>query len=141
VVARKLNTFHFAVGMKAVPKPRMTRADRWKVRADVVRYREFVDAVRAAAIDSKRRMGLPDDFKIATGVAVWIDFLPDMTVVVVESVERQARGKNAGDIDNLVKSVLEGLHSQKSGVEALVPILIEDDSQVVMLKADIQEHG
>lgn len=33
-----------------VPKPRQTRADKWKQRPAVMRYREFADQVRAAGI-------------------------------------------------------------------------------------------
>lgn len=33
-----------------VPKPRQTRADKWKKRPSVIRYRNFADQVRAAGI-------------------------------------------------------------------------------------------
>lgn len=129
-------TFHFAVEMRAIAKPRMTRADQWKQRPAVRKYHEFVDAIRAAVIDTKRTMGLPDDFKIATRVAIQILFLPDSTVVQVREVEGTPRGTRAGDIDNLCKSVLEGLQPQAG---TLAPILIDDDSQVVELFAVIEE--
>ena len=132
------NILSFEVPQVASPKSRMTQSDRWIERPTVARYREFVDAVRAAAIDAKRAAGLPDGFIFDGPVGVEFIFKPDRTIVQVWPVDAPPRGKRAGDLDNFVKAVFEGLMHQSRGLESLVPILIEDDSQVVILNARIE---
>lgn len=129
-----MDSFHFEIERKPIPKPRMTRADAWKdpPRRAVSVYREFVDATRAAIIDAKREAGLPDDWTLKGNVAVTITFTPKHTQVRVYQQPGKQRGKRAGDIDNLCKSVLEALQEFQQ-----VPILIDDDSQVTMLYAEV----
>ena len=134
-----LNGFQFTVPMKAIAKPRMTRSDVWKdpPRPAVAKYREFVDAVRAAIIDAKRdaEHDVPDDWTLKGNVSVTISFMPDATFVKVEEIAGKQRGKRAGDIDNFSKSVLEALQEFQE-----VPILIDDDSQVTILFAEITDQ-
>jgi len=133
-VADHLSAFHFAVEMKAIAKPRMTRADAWRdpPRPAVRKYREFVDAMRAAIIDAKRTFGVGDEWTMEGNVLVEVAFFSDATVVRVKQQPGKLRGKRAGDIDNLAKSVLESLQTFQG-----VPILIDDDSQVATLFAQV----
>ncbi|MBA7526214.1 hypothetical protein ES705_18375 [subsurface metagenome] len=127
--------FRFAVEGAPVPKPRMTQRDQWEVRPSVARYREYADAVRAACIDAKRTMGLPDDFSIEDPVSVKAIFGRDFTLIEVETIEGKViKPKGSGDLDNYGKAMIEGLHPQKSGVASLVPILIGDDRQVAWIE-------
>ena len=133
--------FRFVVEGSPVPKPRMTQRDQWEKRPEVIRYREYADAVRAACIDAKRSMGLPDSFLFDGSVAVQAIFGRDYTLVQIEEVVgRVIRPKGRGDLDNYGKSMIEGLHAQKTGVASLAPILLVDDKQVawVELGCEIQ---
>jgi len=127
--------FTFKVEGKPEPKPRMTRRDRWARRAKVLRYREYADEIRAAAIDCKRRFRLGDDYVLTGPVEVKIIFREDSTFVEVRELEGPMP-KKRGDLDNCVKAVLEGLSAQAGGVESLAPILINDDRQVVRIMAE-----
>jgi len=68
-------------------------------------------------------------------VEVKIVFREDSTYVEVRELEG-TMPRDRGDLDNVCKSVLEGLSAQRSGIEAMVPILIDDDRQVVRLVAE-----
>ena len=86
-----------------VPKPRQTRADVWKKRPAVVRYRAFADKLRAEA----KRTGLVPP---ADGMEM-IFFLP---MPKSWSAKKKARMQHTPhqqkpDLDNLVKAVLDSL--------------------------------
>jgi Holliday junction resolvase RusA-like endonuclease len=130
---KKLIGFAVIVHGKCPPKPRMTGSDAWKdpPRPAVKKYRDYVDKIRAAMIDAKREWGWDDGDSIATRVAVTIDFHDNFTLIDVTEMGGK-RGKRAGDLDNMIKTVFEALQDFQN-----VPILIEDDSQVVSVKARV----
>lgn len=49
----------FTIPGRVVPKPRMTRSDKWKQRPVVVRYQEWVLTVKKAYIDACSRLHKP----------------------------------------------------------------------------------
>ena len=132
IMGKKKPIFQFVVNGRPAPKPRMTQSDRWKQRPCVLRYREYADAIRAAAIDAKRTHALPDDFLFDGNVEVEALFGKDYTLIKVSEISGEVQiKKSRGDIDNYGKSVAEGLFAQQSGMESLLKILIHDDKQII----------
>lgn len=89
-----------------VPKPRMTRADRWKKRPAVLRYFAFCDEVRLAGV------------KIPNAGAKLIFHLP-----MPASWSKKKQGNMAGtphqkrpDLDNLIKALLDAVLSEDACV-------------------------
>ncbi len=85
-----------------VPKPRMTKADRWKKRPPVVRYWEYKDLLREAGLES-----LPFDY--------WIRFTLPMPKSWSKRKRDQYRDtyhKQKPDKDNLEKGILDALYSE-----------------------------
>ncbi|EIZ8584092.1 RusA family crossover junction endodeoxyribonuclease [Salmonella enterica subsp. enterica] len=87
-------------------KPRMTRSDRWKQRAPVLRYRQFCDQVRAARLEI-----------FESGVHV-VFVLP-----MPGSWSKKKRLQHNGqphqqkpDVDNLTKSLLDALFDDDSHI-------------------------
>ena len=97
---------HRLYDIAPVPKPRMTRSDKWKKRPSVVRYRMFCDEVRL--------MGLTVD-----------PSADDITfhVPMPKSWSRAKRERMAGqpheqvpDLDNYLKALLDACYEDDSGV-------------------------
>lgn len=133
-----MDDFFIRIPLKGVPKPRMTGSDAWKdpPRPSVQKYRDFADATRAQIVDVRRYFDLEDDEQFSGPVRVSIEFLADETRVFIDNMPlTKPRGKRAGDIDNMIKSVLEGLQDWK-----LWKGIIADDSQVVKVTAKIEEE-
>lgn len=87
-------------------KPRMTRADKWKKRPEVVRYRAFCDEVRL------HNVSLPE-----SGYHV-IFVLP-----MPPSWSKKKRTEHCGkphqqkpDLDNLMKSLMDAIYSDDCGI-------------------------
>mgnify|MGYP005657468903 FL=1 len=90
------------VEIDPVAKPRMTRADRWKKRPCVVRYRAYSNRLREAALLQKY---VPANELI-------MQFHIKMPVSWSKKKKEQMRGKpmqSRPDIDNLQKSILDSL--------------------------------
>ena len=79
----------FSVKGRPVPKPRMTRADRWKKCPVVERYRAWCDLIVLAA----RRAGLPTPFTCPVEISFTI----------------RVHGNPASDLDNYIKGVKDAL--------------------------------
>ena len=89
-----------------VPKPRMTRRDKWKKRACVVRYYAFKDAVRQAGIT------LPDN-------GYHVTFILPMPVSWGSKKHALMNGKphqTKPDKDNLEKALLDALFGRDEHV-------------------------
>ncbi len=89
-----------------VPKPRMTRADKWKQRPAVLKYRAFCDEVRLRGVQ------VPE----AGAHIVFVLPMPG-------SWSKRKRAEMDGqphrqkpDVDNLAKAVLDALYQDDSGV-------------------------
>ena len=96
-----------------VPKPRQTRADKWKKRPSVLRYRAFADELR---------LKLPRDFDF-NGYAICF-FMP-----MPKSWSKKKKAEMLGtphiqtpDLDNLLKSLLDAHMGQDCGVHTLVAV-------------------
>lgn len=85
-----------------VPKPRMTRADKWKQRPAVLRYRAFKDSVRAYGINLR-----------PTGDRVI--FIMPMPNSWTKKQKAAALGKphmSKPDADNLLKALWDAVHNE-----------------------------
>jgi Holliday junction resolvase RusA-like endonuclease len=93
-----------------VPKPRQTRADKWKQRPSVLRYRAFADELR---------LKLPRDF----------DFNGKSIVFTLEMPKSWSKKKKAQmdatpheqtpDLDNLLKALLDAHMSDDSCISLI----------------------
>jgi len=121
-------SYRFEVEGVPVPKPRMTQRDKWAQRPQVVRYRTFENAVLAAAIEAKMAKGRHLGYTMSGYVEVFVRFAKEKTVIEVRPAADCLNKPLRGDLDNYVKSILEGLQGEYG--------LIEDDRQVVRLAAE-----
>lgn len=88
-----------------VPKPRMTRRDKWLKRPCVMIYRRFKDQVQA------RRVELPQPCEVI------------FTIEMPESWPEATRAKMNGkphtarpDLDNLLKALCDAVHQEDSHI-------------------------
>ena len=88
------------------PKPRMTRADVWKKRPAVIRYRAFADAVRAAGV-SIHPFGSHVTFHIQ---------MPDSWSESKKSAFDGHPHTQRPDIDNLLKALFDALFDDDSHI-------------------------
>lgn len=88
-----------------VPKPRMTRQDKWRARPCVVRYRAFKDRVRELQID------LVQPCKVTFNIA-----MPKSWSKKKRALLRGEPHMETPDIDNLVKGLLDALYADDAHV-------------------------
>lgn len=88
-----------------VPKPRMTRADRWKKRPCVLRYWDFADVLRAAAAAQNFELG--DRIKIEFHIA-----MPKSWSKKKRSEMEGRPHKSKPDLDNCIKSCADILKKE-----------------------------
>ena len=88
-----------------VPKPRMTRADRWKKRPCGLRYWDFADVLRAAAAAQNFELG--DRIKIEFHIA-----MPKSWSKKKRSEMEGRPHKNKPDLDNCIKSCADILKKE-----------------------------
>ena len=94
--------YKLALTIDPVAKPRMTRSDRWKKRPCVMRYRDYSNRLRKAALLQKY---VPANELI-------MQFHIKMPVSWSKKKKEQMRGRpmqSRPDIDNLQKSILDSL--------------------------------
>ena len=94
--------YKLALTIDPVAKPRMTRSDRWKKRPCVMRYRDYSNRLREAALLQKY---VPANELI-------MQFHIKMPVSWSKKKKEQMRGRpmqSRPDIDNLQKSILDSL--------------------------------
>lgn len=85
-----------------VPKPRMTRRDKWAERPAVMKYRAYCDELRLHL----GQMRVPDDFSI--------DFYIEMPMSWSHKKRKRMDGqphqsKRSHDIDNLLKAFMDAV--------------------------------
>jgi Holliday junction resolvase RusA-like endonuclease len=93
-----------------VPKPRMTRADRWKKRPCVVRYWAFKDALRASMEEQK----VPMEF-----TELNIIFMVPMPKSWSKKKKKEMDNKphqQRADLDNYLKAFLDCIMSEDCAV-------------------------
>lgn len=91
--------------IKPVPKPRMTRSDKWKKRDAVLRYHAFCDSVRAENIE----LYSGDD----------VTFVVPFPKSYSKKKMRQLDGEphlQTPDLDNLIKALLDALYDDDSHI-------------------------
>ncbi len=98
-----------------VPKPRMTRRDKWldPPRPAVARYRKFKADIMEAALLAGYRPGIHDI------LTMQLDFV----MKIPESWSKKAEGRMRGeyhrqvpDLDNLIKGIADALTDNDSGI-------------------------
>lgn len=93
-----------------VPKPRQTRADKWKTRPPVMRYRAFADEVR---------LRLPKDIDFSNTAILFTMPMPKSWSKKKKADMELRVHTQKPDIDNLCKAILDAYHSDDSGIFAL----------------------
>lgn len=91
--------------IEPLPKPRMTRADKWKQRACVMRYRAFKDECRAHGVEIYPAMDVV--FRIP---------MPDSWSAKKRSTMAGQPHQQKPDIDNLAKALLDAVCDDDSHV-------------------------
>lgn len=91
-----------------VPKPRMTRRDKWKnpPRPNVARYREYADNLRLLAAANQFKLAMQDQY---------FSFEIPMPPSWSQKRKQAQVGKphqEKPDLDNLMKAVLDALHPE-----------------------------
>lgn len=104
------------IRIKPVPKPRMTRADKWKKRPSVVAYREFADELRL-----KFKGEVPEKIRIIFHMPMPKSWSFKKRVAHLDEPHQQKP-----DIDNLVKAVLDALCEDDSFVYSVYATKVWD---------------
>jgi len=104
---RQNGEVRFTIPGKPVPKPRMTRADRWKKRPAVMRYRAWADRARAAAPPEMTNQ--PSEVEIVAYIE-----MPRSWSCEKKANMRGRPHRQTPDIDNCVKAVLDALWEEDS---------------------------
>jgi len=89
-----------------VPKPRQTRADKWKQRPVVLRYRAYADIVRA------HKINIPEAGVIIRFVLPMPKSWSDKKKKEMNMLPHQQKP----DIDNLLKALLDAVHKDDSHI-------------------------
>lgn len=98
--------------IKAVPKPRMTRADTWKKRPCVVNYWAFKDELKEKLKEV--------DFEIDD--ELFVEFYIQMPKSWSKKKKAEHKGKShkqKPDIDNLIKGVMDAIFKEDSHVHTV----------------------
>lgn len=106
--------YRFYVAGDPISCPRMTRADVWKKRPAVLRYREYADRIRAAT------GGAPLQDLDVQHMKIFFYFAPPASMSAKK--KRECAGKLMRvrpDIDNLVKGVLDAMFSLDSSIASI----------------------
>ncbi len=110
-----------------VPKPRQTRADKWKTRPAVMRYRAFCDEVRL------RKVYLPES-------GAHITFVMPMPLSWSKKKREQLNGKphqSKPDCDNMLEALMDALFDDHSSVwDCRITKLWGEKGQII-----IRENG
>ena len=108
------------VPVTPIPKPRMTRSDKWKKRPCVERYWAYKDALRAA-------VELPDGLD---------NLMCRFYLPLPKSWSKKKKAAMAGaghrqrpDIDNLTKAVFDSLLAEDSGIAYSVNCKMWEDEK------------
>ena len=96
------------IDIKAVPKPRQTRSDKWKQRPCVVAYRTFADELRL-------KFGKVPEAANAIRVTFAIK-VPDSWSRKRKAHTFDTAHQQKPDIDNLLKAVMDALLPEDKGI-------------------------
>lgn len=123
-----MNTRSITFPVAPVPKPRQTKADVWKERPRVVRYRIFADRMRAIA--AKHRFTFPD---AGAALAFYLEMPASWSKKKKVAMHGQPH-QQTPDVDNLAKAVMDALCAQDCTVWRLESLtkFWSDTPQVVI---------
>jgi Holliday junction resolvase RusA-like endonuclease len=93
--------------------PRMTRADSWKKRPVVLRYREYKDAIREAFKD------YPVHDVVTVGIVAYFPMPESWSMKKLAAMSGKIH-RVKPDVDNVAKGVLDALLEQDSCVSDLI---------------------
>lgn len=88
-----------------IPKPRMTRSDKWKKRPCVMAYRAFKDEIRASGLTLDDR----------SRIIFWLP-MPDSWSKKRKALYYGKPHQQRPDLDNLYKAVLDSLYGEDSHI-------------------------
>jgi len=91
--------------IKPIAKPRMTRADKWKERPAVLRYRAFKDEVRLNNIQ------IPVPCKL-----IFFIEMPKSWSKKLRVEQDGAPHQQAPDIDNLIKGLFDAIYTEDAHI-------------------------
>ncbi|MCS4388898.1 RusA family crossover junction endodeoxyribonuclease [Klebsiella quasipneumoniae] len=89
-----------------IGKPRMTRADKWKLRPEVIRYRAFCDEARL------RKIHLPDSGAHVTFVMP----MPTSWSQKKRAVMNGQAHQQKPDVDNMIKALMDALYAEDAHI-------------------------
>lgn len=92
--------------IKPVPKPRMTRADKWKKRACVLRYWAFKDEIKL------KRVKLAQEGSLIIFTLPMPESWGDKKKL---SMDKKPH-KQKPDLDNLIKALFDALYQNDAGI-------------------------
>ena len=96
--------------MKPVPKPRMTKADKWKQRPSVMRYRAFAD---------EWRLRVPSTLDLNNMSILFTLEMPKSWSKKKKAIMDGTPHTQTPDLDNMLKAVLDAHRSDDSGIHTL----------------------
>lgn len=115
-MSEHLLKYSLKVYVKPMGKPRMTRADVWKKRPCVVRYREFCDKIRMAA----RKAGKVPPMESVDLISITSVFAyPKSWKAKKREEMRNQRHRYKPDVDNIAKGIMDALFHEDSGIADL----------------------
>lgn len=124
-----------------VPKPRQTRADKWKKRPNVLAYRAFADELRLRWAQTRLRS------LEGARITFWLPMPASWPKYKQEQSEGQLH-RQRPDLDNLLKSVLDALYGEDSHIARLEGLEKRwgregciEITQEVSVKDQIEKHG
>lgn len=94
-----------SVEIEPFPKPRMTRADKWKKRKCVMEYRAFCDELRLKL----RNFKLENDYNILFGVSLPPSYSKKKKIELLGKPHQVKP-----DLDNLIKSINDALRKDEN---------------------------
>ncbi|MDU1091911.1 MAG: RusA family crossover junction endodeoxyribonuclease [Leclercia adecarboxylata] len=108
-------------------KPRMTRADKWKKRPEVLRYRAFCDHVRLLGVE------LPE-------AGAHVTFVLPMPKSWSNKKHQQFNGQahqDKPDFDNMLKALMDAIYADDAHIwDARVTKLWGEEGQIIIREID-----
>jgi Holliday junction resolvase RusA-like endonuclease len=120
----------YVIDIDPCSKPRQTRADKWKKRPCVVKYREFADKLRKLTLESGYKLDNILD----------ICFFLEVPNSTSEKKKKELLGTphlRRPDIDNLAKAFMDALKEEDSSVHTIIAKKMwSDKSRIELYKRD-----
>lgn len=132
----------FTVQGEAAPKPRMTRADVWKKRPIVLRFREWADKCRYACT-GKQFEKVDAEKEGIVGIRATFHFpVPDSETKKAKASLYGSLHKRKPDLDNCVKAITDALFIDDNCISVICAekYYVKDGShpkcEITMIKGD-----